>query len=368
MRRTVALCLAALACAFASGKQTPLPPNVAEIAISKELAPPGGTVQLKYSLTEPRPISTGAFFLDVGALTVDGVAVSSTAPTSMGLGFVRNGRLYISAVSPAGDLGLNTDYPVVTVTMDIPANVSPGVVAVNPNGGFSVTTPTGPITTIVKPGQITIGGGAFIQNVVPGGGIWPAGTVVHLKGMGFTSATRLRTNVKTTSIQYVSPQEIAVTLRETTSLDGKSFQIQNPDNTSSEYYAYLRGTLLRAPSRTLLQSVEPAFSTQTHAVAQIGPVPDFGPAQFLGVALQNQNPGPVSVSLELRKADGNRVQSTIVLPSGTRIMDDISGLMDGADVSAGDVLRISSTSPIQILGISGDDATGTAAPVVPSFD
>ncbi len=353
---------------FASGKQDPVSPNVAEIAISNEIVPPGGTVQLKYTLTEPRPVSSGAFYFETGLFLVDGVAVSSNAPSSMGLGYLKDGKLYLSVISPAGDLGLNTDYPLLAVTMDVPANTNPGVMSIKPSGGLSIISPDGPIDTIVKPGLITIRSSASIQNVIPGGGIWPAGTVVHIKGTGFSSATRLRTNVKTSSVEYVSSQEIAVTLKERTSLDGQFFEIQNPDNTSDRYFAYLRGTLVRTPSRTLLRSVEPAFSVQTHAVAQIGPVPDSGSDQFLGVALQNQNPGPVSVSLELTKSDGSRVLNTVVLPSGTRIMDDVAGLMDGALVSTGDVLRISSTAAIQILGISGDDAQGTAAPVVPNFN
>jgi hypothetical protein len=327
------------------------------------MSPPGGTVQLKFSLTEPRPISSTGTTMDASGFSVDGVAVSSASPTSAGLGVLRKGKLRIIAVSPNGDLGSSVDYPILTVTMDVPSTAALGVVPVAPSS-LDIMTATGPLNTIVRPGQITIGGRAAIRNVIPGGGTWPAGTVIHLKGMGFTTATRLRTKLSTASVQFVSPEEIAVTLKSTTVMDGQWFAIDNPDRTTNQYYSYLRGTYIRPPAHALLQSVEPAFALQTWGVADLGAVPVLGASEFLGLALQNPNQGPVSVNVELHGSSGSPVVASFVLPSGGRLMDGVAELL-GVTPQAGDVIRISSTSPVQILGIRGDDVTGAVAPLLP---
>ncbi|MCU1329378.1 MAG: hypothetical protein JWN34_4748 [Bryobacterales bacterium] len=50
-------------CASGNQTRTPTAANAAEIRISSATVPVGGTVQLQFSLTEPRPImSTGGSF------------------------------------------------------------------------------------------------------------------------------------------------------------------------------------------------------------------------------------------------------------------------------------------------------------------
>jgi hypothetical protein len=47
-------------------------------------------------------------------------------------------------------------------------------------------------------------------------------------------------------------------------------------------------------------------------------------------------------------------------------MDDLSALL-GCAIPAGDVVAISATSAVQMVGLYGDEAQGTVTPFVPSF-
>src|SRR3954454_5336236 len=65
----------------------------AEIRIESEQIPAGGTVQLKFGLTEPKPILTGTKAFGMGSLRVLGISVSSTAGDAFGVGQISNGQL-----------------------------------------------------------------------------------------------------------------------------------------------------------------------------------------------------------------------------------------------------------------------------------
>ena len=117
----------------------------------------------------------------------------------------------------------------------------------------------------------------------------------------------------------------------------------------------------QTPVRTLLQSAEPAFQLQTHALATIT-IPAAGAGQFTGLALQNPNPGPVVVTLQ-----GGGQTAMIVLKSGDRVMDDLSTLLNGALLNPGDVVTLVSTTALQILGLQGDDVAQTVMPFLPVF-
>ena len=110
-----------------------------------------------------------------------------------------------------------------------------------------------PIAVELKPGSITVGGSVSITNVVPGGGVLPAGGTFRILGMGFSPQTKVQLNpLKASSIQYVSPGEIRVTVKDGGVLDGTKIQVSNPDNSSDTYYSYLRGVPVGASARPLL--------------------------------------------------------------------------------------------------------------------
>jgi hypothetical protein len=365
----ILICNLALSTAvLASGgstKQNPTPANAAEVHIPSESVPPGGTLQVKFLLTEPRPVtSTGSSFY-LGDNSINGVSVWSSTGVAGGVAVVRNQYLYFQAIDPTGVLGMGTDYPFLTFTSNVAASASPGSHSTLAwSSDASLIGPNGPFLLTSKPGTLTVGGSVNIRGVYPGGGTWPAGTVIKVLGLGFSSQTRIQTPVKYSSIS-ITPQEIDLTLNEQTTLDSQSFQVVNPDGSSDTYYSYLRGAPIHPPSRSFLQTVEPAFPLKTGAVATIGPLPAFAASQYCALALQNPTGGPLVVTLQLSSQPGQ--SSMVVLPSTTRVVDELSVLLNGLVPQPGDTLRITATSPVQILGILVDEQTGTALPVLPQF-
>ena len=73
--------------------------------------------------------------------------------------------------------------------------------------------------------QMHVGGSLSIQDVVPGGGLVPAGTLVRIDGTGFTPATTLQIDgVSVSSTQFVNSREFNFTLGVPTDLTGFEFR------------------------------------------------------------------------------------------------------------------------------------------------
>ena len=348
-----------------SGSEDSTAANSAEVLISKETAPAGGTVQIKFSTTSPQPIMSGATGFD--GYSLDGVSLSSPLGDAAGIALQRGSAIQILPLSPSGDLGTG-DYPFLTVTMTLPQALAAGtVVPVDLSRDTALANAAGPVAVSTKPGSITVGGTFSINQVIPGGGTYPGGTVVRILGQGFQPNAGLHTvEVNFSSYKVVSPTEIDFVLKEQSNLDNTSVQVSSGGNTQT-FYGYVRGQSLQPPSRTLLTSVDPAFQRVTHALAQAGPFAAQADGQYVALALQNPNPGPAAVTLTLTHADGSTVSNLIVLPSGTKIMDDVVALTRADFLGAGDMLNLTSTAAIQILGIYADETSGTATPFLPAF-
>ena len=360
---TTALTVSALC---ASGNRNPTPANAVEVRVSSAVIPSGGTVQLQYSLTEPKPImSTGSSFA-MDSFEAWGISLWTPTGDACGVGTIANGKLSFAGIDPAGTLGTNTDYPFLTLTLRVPSGQPVGTVypfSWDP-GSYASYSGTN-YDVIVKPGTVTIGGSGYISGVFPGGGTYPAGTVVHVAGANFSSQTKFNSSVKYSSFS-ISSNDIAMVLKETTKLDSQWFSVQNPDKTTVVYYSYLRGVYQQTPSRDLLKNAEYAFPISTHAVASVGPAPELTSSQFTALAMQNPNPGPAAVTLTLNSVAG-QTSSLIVLNSGSRVVDTLSQLLGGVAVAAGDTVTLTSTATIQILGINGDEGTQSLTPFIPQF-
>src|SRR5207253_3608983 len=105
------------------------------------------------------------------------------------------------------------------------------------------------------------------------------------------------------------------------------------------------------------------FQTLTHSIATVGPLPAMGLGQFTALAVQNPTAGPVVVTFQLQSTGAT---TTVMLPSGGRVMDDLSTLLGGAAVGAGDVVTVTATSGVQILGLNCDENAFTVAPFLPA--
>jgi hypothetical protein len=219
----------------------------------------------------------------------------------------------------------------------------------------------------ISPATVTAGGSVAISSVSPGDGWFPAGTVVSVRGVGFTRQTRVRLDdIAITAERAVSSTEIRFTLAEAANMTGARLRVDNPDGSRSIYYSYMRGIPAAASSRALLSAAHPIFSGTTRTVATVGPIPATNSTQYFAVALQNPTLAGASVTIQLYAPDGTLLQSSSrSLGAGYRLMLDVSELFDGIAPPPGALVRVISSGPIQTFGLLCDEAAWTLTPRLP---
>lgn len=336
--------------------------------IPNETAPAGGLVQMKFMVTEPTPISTGGpvLMMDSGMFdSVWGIELFCATGDVNGVAMINGSRISILYTTTAGAQG--TDYPIMTMALHIRPDVVPGsqtLYQLDPSSTWTLGLLGTATVKPTPPAIVTVGGTISITNVVPGGGLLPAGTVVSIQGMGFQPKTQVQLNaIKFSSIQYISPQEIQFTLAQPTNMTGQKIQVVNPDGSQDTYFSYLRGIPLTQSNQPLLAGAVPIFSSMTHSWAVFAPMVPGSGSQFTGIALQNPTLSSADVTVSLYSPTNDLLgSSTVTLPSGYRLMQDISELTQGATPVFGSYAVVTSTQSIQMLGFAADNAAGTVTP------
>jgi hypothetical protein len=367
MRGIKEVFIAMAVCACAPAQVAP-----STIRISSETAPPGGMAQMKVLLTSPMPITSGGMFVDLSAVdfaSIDGIALFNANGDVNGAAVVNGGNVDMKFTSPNGTFGATVDYPIMTVALSLKPTSQNGQifpVVLNPSASFWQNLLGLPIAVELKPGSITVGGSVSITNILPGGGVLPAGGTFRILGMGFSPQTQVQVApLKASSIQYVSSSEILVTVKDGGLLDGTKIQVTNPDRSSDTYYSYLRGVPVGVSARALLARTVPAFSIRTMFDATLPSTisPTVNADYFTAIALQNPGASDAVVTLESHDASGALTGSTnIALPSGGRITREVSELL-GSVLPTGSYLRVRSAMPVQAMGLLGNDRTGVVLPL-----
>jgi hypothetical protein len=220
----------------------------------------------------------------------------------------------------------------------------------------------------VSPATVTVLGslGVAISDVVPGEGTWPAGTVVSVRGTGFTSTTSLRVNdagVRTFSV--VSPSEIQFVLSQPTEISGLKITVSGQIN-SVTYYAYMRGITAAVSARTLLAMTEPIFSVAQRTTATFGPIAPLAGNQYAALALQNPTLNDVAIAVALIAQDGTPLhQSTLTLAARNRVALELSELLDGVAPPANASVVVTASAPIDAIALLCDEGAWTIAPMLP---
>ena len=342
------------------------------VHIPNEMAPPGGVVQMKLLVTEPTPISSGKprFAYDEAVIDdVWGIQLFNPAGSVSGVALIKNANVSVNYISTSGPLG--SDYPIMTVALHVRPDA-----AVGSKAQFSLDASSSWIlglfgaTTMkpIAPAMITVGGTISITNVVPGGGMLPAGTVVKVQGIGFQQKTQVQlSNIVASSIVVVSPNEIQITLAKATDMTGKKIQVVNPDGSQDLYYSYLRGIAMPKSVEPLLGYAVPIFASTTVTQAVFAPIAAGASSQFTGLAIQNPNHEPAKVTVSLFSANQRLVsKATTIIPSGHRLMRDIFELA-GAVPETGSYIQVESNQPVQMFGFLGDNAASTVTPFAPNI-
>lgn len=321
----------------------------------------GGTVQLQYLLSQPRPITYADVEVPSDGFSLNGVWASGPGIDASGVALCANGMIRVAIYSPDSTFG-TSGYPILTLTVTAP-QLPVGTEILSPIQAITMTGPSGSILLDDShPPYITIGGSLSVSGVFPGGGTWPAGTVISVRGSGFQPRTSVNAHLQAGTPVYVSPNEMRLTLTQDQQLDSTQFDISNPDGSRQTFYSYPHGTLIQQPSVPLLQAADPIFSSVLRPGASLT-VPSMQNAQFSAIALQNPNPGPISVTLGIAATGESR---GIYMPSQSRLLEDLSVLF-GRQLQPGEVISIVATSPIQMVGILGDSSASTLVPLLLSY-
>jgi hypothetical protein len=360
--------IAATLCATAKGTDPAPAPGVLSMRIPNEAAPAGAMVQMKVMTTEVTPISGGrpgfgydmAFF-DAAA----GFAIAAPNGEAAGAAIVDGAHVQVIYRSTSR---FTADYPVMTVVLPIRGDVPRGTrtrFTLDPSSTWDFGT-AGPTTAVVSPGTVRVEGTTSIADVIPGEGVWPAGTVVRVRGTGFDALTSLKVNdTPIAATRFVSPTEMQFVLAAPTEMRGLRITVSGATN-SVTYYAYMRGITSHVSSRALLATTEPIFSVAQRTGATLAPALPMSGSQYQAVALQNPNLVGVSVRLSLHAANGTVVHETVrSLAARERLALEASELLDGIAPPAGSTIVVTASRPIDAFSLLCDEGAASVIPVLP---
>jgi hypothetical protein len=261
------------------------------LRIPDETAPPGGMVQMKVWTTEVTPIFGGRPSTSFSASTFSrfaGFSVAAPNGEAAGAAVIEGNHAQIFY---SGTSMLTAHYPILTATLAVRPDAVPGSTtqfALDPLSAFSFST-LGFVTGKISPARVTVGGSTSITDVVPGEGVWPAGTVVSVRGTGFDAKTSLRVSgAPVTRFTFVSATELQFRLLAASDVRGLHIVVQGATN-SATYYTYMRGITSIVSTRTLLATTEPIFSVRQRTAATFAPSGLLNGNQYMALAMQNPN-------------------------------------------------------------------------------
>jgi len=300
--------------------------------VSSETAAPGGTAQVKVMLTPSPFTGAGGFRLTGMRSTASGIGLISGTSNAFGAAVQNADGIDVEFVSSRGRSGDSAAEPALAVNFDAAEDAAE---------------------------YVRVAGSLSIRNVVPGGGELPAGAVVTLQGRGFRPETQVKlAGLPDVRVSYISPSEIQFALPAPARLDGMRITASNADEPAAEYVSYWRGVPQGTSTDPLIARTTPLFSTTTVLAAVL-------PSQILTridpnylVALALQNPGLLPADITITPASGGSVR--IALPPGARISREIRELFGAA--ASGSAVSVTSSQPIQVLGLLGDRRAGTVLP------
>ncbi len=274
---------------------------------------------------------------------IGNVAVFSAAGDAMGIATVNGQTLSVLFNAPSAGIGQVPDLPLLTVTIPVLPTAATGTISaitLSPSSS-APEFPTNlwtdenrnPYTVSVTPGSVTVGGTLSIQNVVPGGGLLAAGTLVRVNGTGFSAATSVSVaGVSVSNTQFIGPGEIDVTLGGAADLTGKQMVVANRDGSQTRFFSAVKSIPDEAPAIVAQAGLEPLLSMQPWVSAGT----NFN-LRGGAIALQNPNPVPVDVVLQTQYL----TQTTVTIPPGDLQIYETSGVNFNAFA----------TLPIRVMGL-----------------
>jgi hypothetical protein len=387
-----------------------VPFNGVSLSVASPTVPPGGLLQMQISLTEPKPILKGLQGVKFGKAATATAAVKaavaapfSTSTSAFGSAFTAAPAAQIAPPSPLGavrdvalfspdgkvsgvavlrsggpqiffssdinSFGTATDTPVITIAIPVSSSASLGQ-SVSLGLDPSTTLWYGPNSSLYPaestPGVMTVGGTLAVSDISPATGIIPAGKVIVIRGVGFEPNSQVRVNEATVATtEFVSSNEIHVTLTAPFDIRGKRVRIINSGHDVATYFPYQRTSPVGKSTRALVATSFPLFAQTSWTIAYFRPIRQG--TVFTGLALQNLNAAGASITLQLFSKTGALLATrSLSLGSDARIVRDLAEYFPAGVPEGGTLLKVLANRPIQMLGMRGDDSSGFVLPVDPS--
>jgi len=256
-------------------------------------------------LAAPHAFVSGRIIMDFDATVfgdVLGADVFSATGDQVGTAVIKGRHVDVQFSSATAGVGRLPNLPVLTVEIPVLNTVADKAL-----GSISVAAGDAPwidegayrYTVTAKSDSLTVGGSLSVEEVRPGSGMLPAGSVVSIFGTGFTATTTIQMDgVSFESVHFIGagPGHLNFTLSAPADLMGKHVIVQNPDGARVDFVSSLRGFTFPGS----LSAIQPIFPQQTYRTAQLnasgyyrGPGPPFG-----AYALENQSVKEVSVTID----------------------------------------------------------------------
>ena len=277
------------------------------LQVSSETAPPGGYAQFKIALTTPALVSGGSVIMNFDPAIfgpATGLAALSATGDQTGSATLAGQQVVATFTSSSFGFGQLPDLPILVVTVPVLATAKIGATA-------SITASS--TIGAVNPGTFTVGGSLSIQNVTPGGGLLPSGTVVAIDGTGFDASTTVTIDgVSISSTQLVSAQQINLTLAGSTEMTGKHVDVANAEGATVDYFASLPGVVTSPfAGGNLGILILPSLPSPTYTAVQ-WLLNAEAPGWY--ECLQNPNAFPVTTIFYWVIPDGVTTTQTVIIP------------------------------------------------------
>jgi hypothetical protein len=330
-----------------------------ELRVSQEVANPGGIAQIKVSLTEPKPISTGLFGMsgDFGELM--GVSLFDSTNSTYGLAWPAPGGLRVVTSSPLSTLGVSAvGYPILTLTVRVPATTIVGTtlpVHLNPSL-LRLFDPLGdPYPTKVIDGSITVRPAAAVEDVRPGSDIVPAGGTISILGRNFTPDVRITvSDASTQRPVLISPTQFDVDVKDPVDMHSREIRLRSSTERSS-YFSYQRTTVAFVSSVPVLTTLEPLFPGAGATEASVE-FPAAPASTIQALLVKNAHLAPVTLSVS-RTSAGEDAEwaAPVTLPAASRFALSLSEIF-GTPCLDTCVVTATATASVHTMGVVVDEA------------
>jgi IPT/TIG domain-containing protein len=389
------LLAAIITLSFNLAAQTQAAVAIVSLSVNSPTVPPGGTLQMQVSVTEPNPILKGKQGIGTGcAAAVTALlrcaAVSptlATVPSVVTLNAIRDAAVF----SPAGDVSgvavtaggspqifFSSPLSTFGTTIDTPVFVIAYPVASTAKVGQTVNLTLDPTSSLwynpksklypveLKSGVLTVGGTISISDVTPSAGTIQPGTVISVKGIGFDTSTKVDINEATiATTQFINSKLIQVTLSAAAKIRGQRVRVTNSKNETATYYPYPRTTAVGKSTHALIASSIPLFAETSWLLGYFHPT--LQGKIFTGLALQNLNSKMANIVLKLTSKNGSLLSTyNLALKSNNSISRDLAEFFPGSSPATGTTVSVSSDQPIQMMGMLADDGTNTVLSLDPT--